>query len=313
MTDQREIHTCDLCGKTYNRKGDLGRHIRIHSGVRPYKCDVCAASFVQRSALTTHMNTHTGDRPYLCGIGKCTASFGDPSSRTRHRKETHQGLVGYKCPHPKCTSRIKRKSAFRLHISKDCRHLKAARQLVKLDDIDVEVFAVGGESRSKRGVSQGTSEDSCTGSEASWSPVSVTSDDEFAISGSSSPMVHPYMPAGDAPPAYNSCAPIGGLPYGALSPLREIPSLPESPNALHLNTTSNADAMMYNGAPLWDDHTIPQFIQPDVFYHPSAGMPSLATHYDDFGLHDSSFGMPESQDPYMIDENYLSVAWSATY
>lgn len=189
--------------------------------------------------------------------------------------------------------------------------MRASRQLFKLSTVDVEMFAVEDKKTSKkvasRAISRAASDDSYTCSEASWSPGALITDDELSnSSSSSSPMIYPCTPADDAPPAYESCVPVGAPSCGTLSPLQNIPSLPvvEAPNALHLSTS--ADVMMYNN---WEDPSVPQFIQPDVYYHHSAGIPS---HFDDFGLHDPSFGLAECQDPY-TDDNYLAVAWSATY
>ncbi|KAG8218542.1 hypothetical protein J3R82DRAFT_4183 [Butyriboletus roseoflavus] len=57
-------------------------------------------------------------KPFICGIGTCTKAFGDPSSRTRHRKETHRREGAYKCIITDCGTRIKRRSAFVAHLRK---------------------------------------------------------------------------------------------------------------------------------------------------------------------------------------------------
>ncbi|CAA7260067.1 unnamed protein product [Cyclocybe aegerita] len=116
--DKKKQFQCSVCGKNFHRKGDMTRHKALHSGVKPFKCTVCPKSFSQFSGLKTHENTHSGDKPYICRIDSCTAAFGDPSSCARHRKETHRCSGAYRCPYPRCNSRIKRRSAFAAHLKK---------------------------------------------------------------------------------------------------------------------------------------------------------------------------------------------------
>ncbi|KAG2155040.1 uncharacterized protein EDB93DRAFT_1130848 [Suillus bovinus] len=118
--------SCSSCPKSFSRKGDLTRHQLLHTGIKPHACELCPKRFAQYSGLKTHRNTHTKAKPYVCGIGTCTKAFSDPSSCTRHRKETHRREGAYKCTVPECGTRIKRRSAFVAHMKKhgiDARNL----------------------------------------------------------------------------------------------------------------------------------------------------------------------------------------------
>lgn len=94
----KRLLPCDTCGKEFDRPSLLERHIRTHTGERPYVCDFCNKGFSTSSSLNTHRRIHTGEKPHVCKTcGKCfTASSNLYYHRMTHVKEK---------PHPceKCT------------------------------------------------------------------------------------------------------------------------------------------------------------------------------------------------------------------
>jgi hypothetical protein len=55
---QRQKHECPHCEKCLDTKYKLARHVRTHTGEKPFKCEVCQVRFNQKSSLKTHSSIH---------------------------------------------------------------------------------------------------------------------------------------------------------------------------------------------------------------------------------------------------------------
>ncbi|NXN82176.1 ZBT8B protein, partial [Bombycilla garrulus] len=49
-----KLHKCPFCPYTAKQKGILKRHIRSHTGERPYPCDTCGKRFTRQEHLRSH-------------------------------------------------------------------------------------------------------------------------------------------------------------------------------------------------------------------------------------------------------------------
>uniref|UniRef100_A0A8B9F9R2 Zinc finger protein 236 n=1 Tax=Amazona collaria TaxID=241587 RepID=A0A8B9F9R2_9PSIT len=122
--EPKYANCCSYCPKSFKKPSDLVRHVRIHTGEKPYKCEECGKSFTVKSTLDCHVKTHTGQKLFSCHV--CSNSFSTKGSLKVHMR-LHTGAKPFKCPH--CDLRFRTSGRRKTHIQ--CHYKPEAKKVRK--------------------------------------------------------------------------------------------------------------------------------------------------------------------------------------
>nr|XP_023026544.1 zinc finger protein 70-like isoform X1 [Leptinotarsa decemlineata] len=107
-TIEKKQFICEFCNKQFQKNSHLERHIRIHTGERPYKCKMCDKTFIQDGDLKRHISIHSGEKQFQCQ--HCGKQYFTKGALATHMtvhgegKKTHTGCSLCKleqCSHDK--------------------------------------------------------------------------------------------------------------------------------------------------------------------------------------------------------------------
>ena len=81
VKDCGNVFRCNLCDKIFSYKSLLSRHMRSHTGEKPFQCEICSRAFKQQVHLDQHIRSH-GVAAFRCEF--CGAEF-----ETRRQFNSH--------------------------------------------------------------------------------------------------------------------------------------------------------------------------------------------------------------------------------
>jgi KRAB domain-containing zinc finger protein len=105
--------TCHICGKQFRDSGGLARHLKdVHARIKNFSCDLCGRSFASKATREDHRRIHTGERPYICD--SCGKTFKSKASLYIHSK-IHTDSFPHECSY--CEKRFRRRQELLAHVT----------------------------------------------------------------------------------------------------------------------------------------------------------------------------------------------------
>ncbi|KAL1020602.1 hypothetical protein UPYG_G00002290 [Umbra pygmaea] len=102
---------CKLCCKRFSRRDKLNMHLRSHTGEKPHKCKYCPYAAADSSSLKKHLRIHYDERPFKCQI--CPYASRNSSQLTVHLR-SHTGDAPFQCT--QCEAKFKINSDLKRHV-----------------------------------------------------------------------------------------------------------------------------------------------------------------------------------------------------
>ncbi|XP_021931554.1 zinc finger protein 845-like [Zootermopsis nevadensis] len=89
--------TCHVCGKQFRAEPQIQRHVReVHERVKEHACPICGRKFANTRTRNDHVTVHTGERRLVCHL--CGKRFKTRATFHTH-KRSHTDLFPHKCTH----------------------------------------------------------------------------------------------------------------------------------------------------------------------------------------------------------------------
>uniref|UniRef100_A0A1Q3F847 Uncharacterized protein n=1 Tax=Culex tarsalis TaxID=7177 RepID=A0A1Q3F847_CULTA len=89
-----QVHTCEACSATFEKKSQLFAHVKIHGKAR-FPCTQCDRFFDRKSRREEHMLSHKSEPSFFCTL--CPVGFKNQTNLQRHVNNVHFGLKPFAC------------------------------------------------------------------------------------------------------------------------------------------------------------------------------------------------------------------------
>ncbi|XP_014211767.1 zinc finger protein 236-like [Copidosoma floridanum] len=133
---KNKVNTCQYCPKSFRKPSDLVRHVRTHTGERPYECHFCNKTFAVKCTLDSHLKIHNSKKSFHCQI--CDNMFATKGSLKVHSR-LHTGSKPFKCS--MCDMKFRTSGHRKVHLLSHTKTRKSSTRKSKSKTTGVSLLA----------------------------------------------------------------------------------------------------------------------------------------------------------------------------